>query len=73
MANKQQRGNREKRKPKKEKPKPPPQASSFSQGSFAPKTRKRGASASTCILALVTPQHRLDASTTKRTEKGLEM
>jgi hypothetical protein len=29
MANKEQRGNREKRKPKKEKPKPPPQTSSF--------------------------------------------
>ena len=42
MANKQQRGNREKRKPKKEKPKPPQQASSFSQGSFAPKTPKKG-------------------------------
>jgi hypothetical protein len=30
MANKEQRGNREKRKPKKEKPKPQPQISSFS-------------------------------------------
>jgi hypothetical protein len=30
MANKEQRGNREKRKPKKEKPKPVPHASSFS-------------------------------------------
>lgn len=29
MANKEQRGNREKRKPKKEKPKPAPQTSSF--------------------------------------------
>ena len=41
MANKEQRGNREKRKPKKEKPKPTPQTSSFSQGSFAPKTAKK--------------------------------
>jgi hypothetical protein len=30
MANKEQRGNREKRKPKKEKPKPAPHGSSFS-------------------------------------------
>ena len=30
MANREQRGNREKRKPKKEKPKPAPQTSSFS-------------------------------------------
>jgi hypothetical protein len=30
MANKEQRGNREKRKPKKEKPKPAPQISTFS-------------------------------------------
>jgi len=30
MANKEQRGNREKRKPKKEKPKPAPHVSSFS-------------------------------------------
>ncbi len=30
MANKEQRGNREKRKPKKEKPKPVPHISSFS-------------------------------------------
>jgi hypothetical protein len=30
MANKEQKGNREKRKPKKEKPKPAPQTSSFS-------------------------------------------
>jgi hypothetical protein len=30
MANKEQRGNREKRKPKKEKPKPAPQVSSLS-------------------------------------------
>jgi hypothetical protein len=30
MANKEQRSNREKRKPKKEKPKPAPQVSSFS-------------------------------------------
>jgi hypothetical protein len=29
MANKEQRGNREKRKPKKEKPKPGPQISSY--------------------------------------------
>jgi hypothetical protein len=29
MANKEQRGNREKRKPKKEKPKPAPQISTF--------------------------------------------
>ena len=32
MANKEQRGNREKRKPKKEKPKPPPHISTFSGG-----------------------------------------
>jgi hypothetical protein len=31
MAKREQRGNREKRKPKAEKPKPPPQTSSFSQ------------------------------------------
>jgi len=30
MASREQRGNREKRKPKKEKPKPAPQTSSFS-------------------------------------------
>ena len=31
MANREQRGNREKRKPKADKPKPPPQTASFSQ------------------------------------------
>jgi hypothetical protein len=44
MANKEQRGNREKRKQKKEKPKPPAQASSFSQGIYGSKStagRKR--------------------------------
>ena len=38
MANKEQRGNREKRKPKKEKPKPAPATSSFSQGTNMSKT-----------------------------------
>jgi hypothetical protein len=38
MANKEQRGNREKRKPKKEKPKPPAQTSSFSQGTYSSKS-----------------------------------
>ena len=33
MANKEQRGNREKRKPKKEKPKPQPHISTFSGAS----------------------------------------
>ena len=32
MANREQKGNREKRKPKKDKPKPAPQTSSFSVG-----------------------------------------
>jgi hypothetical protein len=36
MANKEQRGNREKRKPKKEKPKPAPHISSFSGVSTKP-------------------------------------
>jgi hypothetical protein len=40
MANREQRGNREKRKPKAEKPKPPVQASSFArpQGIGSPKS-----------------------------------
>lgn len=38
MANKEQKGNREKRKPKKEKPKAPVQTSSFSQGTYTPKS-----------------------------------
>jgi hypothetical protein len=44
MANKERRGNREKRKPKKEKPKPPAQTSSFSQGTYGSKsaTGKKG-------------------------------
>jgi hypothetical protein len=33
MANKEQRSNREKRKPKKEKPKPPPQTSAIGRKS----------------------------------------
>jgi hypothetical protein len=37
MANKEQRGNREKRKPKKEKPKPAAATSSFSQGTYGSK------------------------------------
>ena len=37
MANKEQRGNREKKKPKKEKPKPAAQTSSFSQGTYGSK------------------------------------
>jgi hypothetical protein len=44
MANKEQRGNREKRKQKKEKPKPPAQTSTFSQGTYGSKSaagRKR--------------------------------
>jgi hypothetical protein len=40
MANKEQRGNREKRKPKKEKPKPAPQISSFSGASTKPAAGK---------------------------------
>jgi len=35
MANKEQRGNREKRKPKKEKPKPAPHITTFSDGAMA--------------------------------------
>jgi hypothetical protein len=35
MANKEQRGNREKRKPKKEKPKPAPHITTFSGGAMA--------------------------------------
>ena len=38
MANKEQRGNREKKKPKKEKPKPAAQTSSFSQGTYGSKS-----------------------------------
>jgi len=38
MANKEQRDNREKRKPKKDKPKPPVQTSAFSQGTYTPKS-----------------------------------
>ena len=38
MANKEQRGNREKKKPKKEKPKPPAQTSSFSPGASGSKS-----------------------------------
>jgi hypothetical protein len=38
MAHKEQKGNREKRKPKKEKSKPPVQTSSFSQGTYTPKS-----------------------------------
>lgn len=63
MANKEQRGNREKRKPKKEKPKLPAQASSFSQATSAPKTGKKGSLVTAaCILVLVAPQHRPNAS-----------
>ena len=38
MANKEQRGNREKRKQKKDKPKPPAQTSSFSQRTYGSKS-----------------------------------
>jgi hypothetical protein len=38
MANREQKGNREKRKPKKEKPKPAPQTSSFSPGGAVSKS-----------------------------------
>ena len=41
MANKEQRGNREKRKPKKEKPKPALHISSFSGGSTKPAAGKK--------------------------------
>ena len=41
MANKEQRGNREKRKPKKEKPKPGPHVSSFSGASTKPAHGKK--------------------------------
>jgi hypothetical protein len=41
MANKEQRGNREKRKPKKEKPKPAPHISSFSGTSTKPVAGKK--------------------------------
>jgi hypothetical protein len=37
MANKEQRGNREKKKQKKDKPKPPAQTSPFSQGTYGSK------------------------------------
>jgi hypothetical protein len=41
MANKEQRGNREKRKPKKEKSKPAPHISSFSGASTKPAAGKK--------------------------------
>jgi hypothetical protein len=41
MANKEQRGNREKRKPKKEKPKSAPHTSSFSGASTKTATSKK--------------------------------
>jgi hypothetical protein len=41
MANKEQRGNREKRKPKKDKPKPAPHVSSFSGASTKPAAGKK--------------------------------
>jgi hypothetical protein len=43
VANKEQRGNREKRKPKKEKPKPAPHISSFSGASAKPAAGKKSA------------------------------
>ena len=42
MANKEQRGNREKRKPKKEKPKPAPHVASFSGAAAKPAGKKSG-------------------------------
>ena len=42
MANREQRGNREKRKPKKEKPKPAPHISSHSGASTKPVVGKKG-------------------------------
>lgn len=44
MANKKQRGNREKRKPKKEKPKPAPHISSFSGASTKSEAGKKNPS-----------------------------
>jgi len=41
MANKEQRGNREKRKPKKEKPKSAPHVSSYSGASAKPAAGKK--------------------------------
>jgi len=41
MANREQRGNREKRKPKKEKPKSGPHTSTFSQGTKSGSDKKR--------------------------------
>jgi hypothetical protein len=41
MANKEQRGNREKRKPKKEKPKPAPHISTFSGSAMAKTSASR--------------------------------
>ena len=43
MANKEQRGNREKRKPKKEKPKPAPHISTFSGPGAKPAAVKKSA------------------------------
>jgi len=43
MANKEQRGNREKRKPKKEKPKPAPHISSYSGASTKLAAAKKSA------------------------------
>jgi hypothetical protein len=42
MANKEQRGNREKRKPKKEKPKPAPHISTFSGVTIKSAAGKKG-------------------------------
>lgn len=42
MANREQRGNREKRKPKANKPKPPVQTSGFASSANQPKVVKKG-------------------------------
>ena len=42
MANKEQRSNREKRKPKKEKPKPAPHVSTFSGATMKSAASKKG-------------------------------
>jgi hypothetical protein len=42
MANREQRGNKEKRKPKANKPKQPPQTSTFAGASNQPKSGKKG-------------------------------